>query len=135
MSKAALMIATMAAMSTPTGGFNFKPYPEREPKNKYNLNPEEVEQLEIMTPKQKKKFLKAKGKSGGGVSMSECEIEPDAPKGYNEWHAWAENKLKTHKNTQCKKCGLWHIWTKIRRCKVCNLELKPFVACPCRPRY
>jgi len=33
-----------------------------EPKNKYNLTDEEVEQLSTMTPKEKKKFLKGKVK-------------------------------------------------------------------------
>jgi len=36
----------------------------------------------------------------------------DDPRGYSDWHEWAEKKGKTHVQKQCKKCGLWVIWAK-----------------------
>lgn len=36
-----------------------------EVKNKYNLSPEEIEQMESMDPKEKKQFLKTKGEANG----------------------------------------------------------------------
>ena len=38
------------------------PKKEVVPKNKYNLNPYEVTALSVMTPKEKKKFLKERNK-------------------------------------------------------------------------
>ena len=34
----------------------------------------------------------------------------NAPKGYLEWHAWAEEKSKTHYQQLCPDCALWVIW-------------------------
>lgn len=33
------------------------------------------------------------------------------PEGYIERSVWAQKMLKTHKQIQCKLCGLWAIWT------------------------
>lgn len=37
-----------------------------------------------------------------------CEhpYEDDEPSGYVGWHEWAKKHEKTHKHTQCPKCGL-----------------------------
>lgn len=35
---------------------------------------------------------------------------PEEPKGYVQWHGWAEKKAKTHRQQKCKTCGLWKIW-------------------------
>jgi hypothetical protein len=32
------------------------------------------------------------------------------PEGYIHWHAWAEEKTKTHKQRKCPDCGLWLLW-------------------------
>jgi hypothetical protein len=34
------------------------------------------------------------------------------PEGYLQWHAWAEKKLKTHRQIKCPNCGLYAIWIK-----------------------
>jgi len=40
------------------------------------------------------------------------EPDPEEPAGYLAWMDWAENKSKTHTQTQCPECKLWVIWTK-----------------------
>jgi hypothetical protein len=32
------------------------------------------------------------------------------PEGYIQWHAWAEEMGKTHKQRKCPGCGLYQIW-------------------------
>jgi ribosomal protein L37AE/L43A len=32
------------------------------------------------------------------------------PRGYIEWHDWAETMSKTHKQHQCPTCKRWSIW-------------------------
>jgi len=32
------------------------------------------------------------------------------PEGYLQWHAWAEEKGKTHRVKRCPGCGLYAIW-------------------------
>ena len=44
----------------------------------------------------------------GYLKEKECKI--NEPKGYLEWHAWAEKKSKKFKQKKCKKCLLWHLW-------------------------
>lgn len=39
-----------------------------------------------------------------------CITNPFMDKGYLEYHMWAEEKLKTHRQMKCKTCGLYHIW-------------------------
>lgn len=34
------------------------------------------------------------------------------PEGYLAHAAWAEKKLKTHKQIKCPGCGLWAIWVR-----------------------
>lgn len=46
--------------------------------------------------------------------VSPCEggkKHTPAPQGYVEWHEWAEEKGKTHKQEKCPGCGKWSIWT------------------------
>jgi hypothetical protein len=38
-----------------------------------------------------------------------------SPPGYLQWHAWAENKAKTHTQHRCPKCGFWVIWKRKRK--------------------
>ena len=33
-----------------------------------------------------------------------------APEGYIQWHAWAADMAKTHKQRKCRGCGLFAIW-------------------------
>ncbi len=33
-----------------------------------------------------------------------------APEGYIQWHAWAKEMSKTHKQRKCSGCGLYKIW-------------------------
>lgn len=40
----------------------------------------------------------------------ECEPHTPDPKGYVQWHAWAEEMARTHVQRQCKGCGLYAIW-------------------------
>lgn len=52
---------------------------------------------------------------GTGAVKFVCEDEArhtKCPTGYNQWHEWASRKAKTHRQTQCPKCGLWAIWIK-----------------------
>lgn len=32
------------------------------------------------------------------------------PTGYLQWHMWAEEKAKTHRQERCPACGLWSVW-------------------------
>lgn len=40
----------------------------------------------------------------------QVELHTPAPKEYLAWHEWAEEKAKTHIQTRCPGCNLWHIW-------------------------
>lgn len=33
-----------------------------------------------------------------------------SPEGYIEWHTWAENMAKTHRQIRCKGCDRFSIW-------------------------
>lgn len=33
-----------------------------------------------------------------------------SPRGYLQWHAWAERIAKTHEQVRCPDCGLYAIW-------------------------
>jgi len=35
----------------------------------------------------------------------------DGPSNYLDWHEWARNLAKTHKQTRCPDCKLFKIWT------------------------
>ena len=37
----------------------------------------------------------------------------NCPKGYSNWHDWAEIMNKTHKQIRCESCGLFTIWIKL----------------------
>ena len=45
------------------------------------------------------------------MTNSKCKHTP-CPKGYIDWHNWAEKKSKTHAQVKCPYCGLWAIWIK-----------------------
>jgi len=32
------------------------------------------------------------------------------PSGYIQWHAWAKQMARTHRQVKCGRCGLWAIW-------------------------
>lgn len=38
------------------------------------------------------------------------ENHSQQPEGYLQWHSWAKEKSKTHKQIKCKECGLYEIW-------------------------
>ena len=40
----------------------------------------------------------------------ECEPHTESPRGYLQWHAWADEMGKTRVQRQCKGCGLYAIW-------------------------
>lgn len=42
----------------------------------------------------------------------EIERHTSCPRGYVEWHEWAERMGKTHQVTRCPACNLWAIWVK-----------------------
>lgn len=39
------------------------------------------------------------------------------PEGYLQWHAWAEKKIKTHRQVRCKVCKLLVIWVPRKKTK------------------
>jgi len=39
------------------------------------------------------------------------------PEGYLQWHAFAEEKSKTHRQIRCQTCGLYVIWVKRKKHK------------------
>lgn len=42
------------------------------------------------------------------------EDHTPCPEGYIQWHAWAEEMAKTHRQSKCPGCGLYVIWTPFR---------------------
>lgn len=46
------------------------------------------------------------------MTKTDCSMHTKKPKGYIEWHAWAEKKSKTHEQVKCDECGLYSIWIK-----------------------
>jgi hypothetical protein len=58
-----------------------------------------------------------KAKTKSVLKYSEPELCPDwdkhtaAPRSYLEWHEWAEDMAKTHKQERCPTCGYWAMWT------------------------
>ena len=53
--------------------------------------------------------------------MSLCpniEDHTPQPEGYIQWHSWAEEMAKTHKQRKCSGCGKYSIWEpKARKAK------------------
>jgi hypothetical protein len=50
---------------------------------------------------------------GEELVVSPCEGEAEhtpAPRGYIEWHEWAEAMTQTHKQEKCSGCDKWAIW-------------------------
>lgn len=41
------------------------------------------------------------------------ENHSQEPNDYLGWHAWAEEKSKTHHQIKCEGCGLYKIWVKL----------------------
>lgn len=40
-----------------------------------------------------------------------AELHTPRPEGYLEWHAWADEMTKTHRQERCPECGFLSIWT------------------------
>ena len=66
-------------------------------------------------------MLKAARDSMKGLSSLTLPHERDCPnvrkhtprpEGYLEWHYWAGEKVKTHRQIRCPGCGLLRIWVK-----------------------
>jgi hypothetical protein len=38
------------------------------------------------------------------------DLHTPSPRGYLEWHEWAERKAKTHVQRRCPGCTLFSIW-------------------------
>ena len=58
-------------------------------------------------------------------SVDDCprrsELHTPAPRGYLQWHQWADHKSKTHKQERCPECGLWAIWVPLNpECPTCD---------------
>jgi rRNA maturation protein Nop10 len=54
--------------------------------------------------------LSAASRCFGRYTVSDqCKHTPH-PDGYLQHAAWAEEKLKTHRQERCPVCGLWAIW-------------------------
>lgn len=45
--------------------------------------------------------------------IAACEEQhfPNQPKGYLQWHDWAQEMNRTHVQSRCTRCGLWQVWT------------------------
>jgi hypothetical protein len=56
---------------------NFEPKTPREPKNKFNLSPEEIEFLATLNPKQKKIFLKYRARIQKGEEIDEFAFDKE----------------------------------------------------------
>jgi DNA-directed RNA polymerase subunit RPC12/RpoP len=52
------------------------------------------------------------------------ERENHEPRGYGEWHEWAQAKIKTHTNEQCPTCGYFTVWKKRPKAKTPAKEPK-----------
>lgn len=39
-----------------------------------------------------------------------AEDHTPAPEGYIQWHAWAQDMRKTHRQRRCAGCGLFRVW-------------------------
>lgn len=49
----------------------------------------------------------------GAIAADQCpekHLHTPCPEGYLQWHAWAEEKAKTHKQRRCPGCNLFAIW-------------------------
>ena len=47
------------------------------------------------------------------IEVLDCPREAEhnyGPSGYNDWHEWAKNRNRTHKNSRCA-CDRYLIWT------------------------
>lgn len=42
--------------------------------------------------------------------MDKCKHGYQGPESYIGRSDWAEQKMRTHEQVQCPKCGLWAIW-------------------------
>lgn len=48
-------------------------------------------------------------------SFPKCRPPSDEPQDYMQWHTWARNKSKSHRQVRCREHGLFHNWVKKRR--------------------
>ena len=51
------------------------------------------------------------------TQTADCEPHTSCPDGYVARFEWAEKMSKTHRQRQCKGCGLWAIWEDQRGAK------------------
>ena len=51
-----------------------------------------------------------------------CDDHTHGPGDYAGWHAWAEEKAKTHAQTKCPECGLYLIWEPNAASNSCRTE-------------
>jgi hypothetical protein len=53
------------------------------------------------------------------IDKSKCQkLHTEQPQGYVQWHAWAEEKSKTHKQKVCPECGRLEIWVSKQKRKL-----------------
>ncbi len=45
------------------------------------------------------------------VLCPNVEDHTPRPEGYIQWHTWAEQMSKTHRQSKCAGCGKYTIWT------------------------
>lgn len=59
------------------------------------------------------------------VEQDCAQLHTPCPTGYVEWHLWAEEKSRTHKQERCPNCDLWAIWKPKKRKHVrCRHEVE-----------
>lgn len=63
-------------------------------------------------------------RSADGTERPCDEDHTPDPDGYCEWHEWAEEMSKTHRQVTCPRCGLWAIWLPKAEAKVINDKRK-----------
>jgi hypothetical protein len=57
-----------------------------------------------------------------GAGCPNVGLHEPCPTGYGDWHEWAEEKAKTHRQRRCAGCGLFQIWVPRKRRKVRAIE-------------
>ena len=44
------------------------------------------------------------------IYLHQPSVSRAEPRGYLDWHEWAERKSRTHTQHRCPRSGLWTIW-------------------------
>ena len=52
----------------------------------------------------------SKGGEDTDLVAENCDNHTPCPSGYVEWYDWSEKKTKTHRQIECRGCGLLSIW-------------------------